>query len=67
MSFTSVVKNEVSKIEAIKTENIAELSAVVHNSETSDKQIWIPCSLIVSCWQTCDDASSSSSGHGIYS
>ena len=41
MSFTSVVKNEVSKIEAIKTENIAELSAVVHNSETSDKQIRI--------------------------
>lgn len=41
MSFTSVVKNEVSKIESIEAENIAELSAVVHNSETSEKQIRI--------------------------
>ncbi len=41
MSFTSVVKNEVSKIEALEAENIAELSAVVHNSEISNKQIKI--------------------------
>jgi len=41
MSFTSVVKNEVSKIDAMETENIAELSAVVHNSEISNKQIKI--------------------------
>ena len=41
MSFTSVVKNEVSKLEALEAENIAELSAVVHNSEISNKQIKI--------------------------
>ncbi len=41
MSFTSLVKNEVSKIEAIEAENIAELSAVVHNSEISNEQIKI--------------------------
>jgi len=31
MSFTSIVKNEVSKLEAIETENIAELSALIRN------------------------------------
>ncbi len=31
MSFTSIVKNEVSKLEAIETENIAELSAIIRN------------------------------------
>jgi len=31
MSFTSIVKNEVSKIETTETENIAELSAIVKN------------------------------------
>lgn len=31
MSFTSVVKNEVSKLETIETENIAELSAIIRN------------------------------------
>jgi len=41
MSFTSLVKNEVSKIESLEAENIAELSAVVHNSEISNKQIKI--------------------------
>ena len=41
MSFTSVVKNEVSKIDTIKTESIAELSAIIQNSEISKKQIKI--------------------------
>ena len=41
MSFTSEVKNEVSKIESLEAENIAELSAVVHNSEISSNQIKI--------------------------
>lgn len=31
MSFTSIVKNEVSKLETIESENITELSAVVRN------------------------------------
>lgn len=31
MSFTSIVKNEVSKLDTIETENIAELSALVRN------------------------------------
>ncbi len=31
MSFTSTVKNEVSKLDAIETENIAELSAIIRN------------------------------------
>lgn len=31
MSFTSTVKNEVSKLDAIETENIAELSALIRN------------------------------------
>ena len=31
MSFTSIVKNEVSKLDAIETENIAELSALIRN------------------------------------
>ncbi|MEG0909721.1 MAG: DNA-binding protein WhiA [Bacilli bacterium] len=41
MSFTSVVKTEVSKISGIKTENIAELSAIVKNSEISKEKIKI--------------------------
>ena len=40
-SFTSIVKNEVSKLETIQAENIAELSAVVINSIYNDKQIKI--------------------------
>ena len=39
MSFTSIVKNEVSKLKTIETENIAELSAIIHNSEISLNQI----------------------------
>ena len=39
MSFTSIVKNEVSKIDSLEAENIAELSAIIHNSEISNKQI----------------------------
>jgi DNA-binding protein WhiA len=41
MSFTSIVKNEVSKVDSLETEKIAELSAIVHNSEFSTKQIKI--------------------------
>lgn len=41
MSFTSIVKNEVSKLETIETESIAELSAIIQNSEFSLKQIRI--------------------------
>ena len=40
-SFTSIVKNEVSKLETIEAENIAELSAVVINSIYNDNQIKI--------------------------
>ena len=40
-SFTSIVKNEVSKLETIQAENIAELSAVVISSIYNDKQIKI--------------------------
>lgn len=32
MSFTSIVKTEVSKLDTIETENIAELSAIIRNS-----------------------------------
>ena len=41
MSFTSIVKNEVSKLDTIETENIAELSAIIHNSEISLNHIKI--------------------------
>ena len=41
MSFTSTVRNEISKIETLKGENIAELSAIVHNSEISLNSIKI--------------------------
>ena len=41
MSFTSIVKTEVSKINSIKTESIAELSAIVINSEIKNNTIKI--------------------------
>ena len=41
MSFTSTVKNEVSKIEINKLEKIAELSAIISNSATIDNDIKI--------------------------
>lgn len=41
MSFTSIVKTEVSKISGIKAENIAELSAIIMNSEYSKEKIKI--------------------------
>ena len=41
MSFTSIVKTEVSKIIALKQENIAELSAIVHNNEKTLEYIRI--------------------------
>ena len=41
MSFTSIVKTEVSKINSIKTESIAELSAIVINSEVKNNTIKI--------------------------
>ena len=31
MSFTSIVKNEVSKLDTIETENVAELAAMIRN------------------------------------
>lgn len=37
MSFTSVVKNEVSQLETIPTENIAELSAIIRNIGTREE------------------------------
>ena len=37
MSFTSVVKNEVSKIDAPETEKISELSAIIRNIGTITK------------------------------
>ncbi|HPF82641.1 MAG TPA: DNA-binding protein WhiA [Bacilli bacterium] len=41
MSFTSVVKNEVSKLNILEIEKIAELSAIIHNSEISLEHIKI--------------------------
>lgn len=41
MSFTSIVKNEVSKIESLKSENIAELSAIFRNISNIDGKIKI--------------------------
>ena len=41
MSFTSIVKNEVSKLNTIETENISELSAIIINNEISNNQIKI--------------------------
>lgn len=41
MSFTSIVKNEVSKLETLESENITELSAIVRNIGTVDDNIQI--------------------------
>lgn len=41
MSFTSIVKTEVSKLETIKTESLSELSAIVQNSDFSINHIRI--------------------------
>ena len=41
MSFTSIVKNEVSKLETIDSENISELSALVRNIGTYGDSIKI--------------------------
>src|SRR5574344_1696103 len=37
MSFTSIVKNEVSKLETSKLEKISELSAIIRNSSITEK------------------------------
>ena len=39
MSFTSQVKNEVSKLETLDVENVTELSALLQNSSTVDGEI----------------------------
>ena len=41
MSFTSVVKNEVSKLDTIETETISELSAIIRNIGTISENIKI--------------------------
>lgn len=41
MSFTSIVKNEVSKLETIESENITELSAIIRNIGIVDDKIGI--------------------------
>ena len=41
MSFTSTVKNEVSKLDTIETERISELSAIIRNIGTIDHTIKI--------------------------
>ena len=41
MSFTSTVKDEVSKLEVLPTEYITELSAIIHNIGIVDKTIKI--------------------------
>lgn len=41
MSFTSIVKNEVSKLELTKIESIALLSSIIRNSEKNDETIKI--------------------------
>ena len=41
MSFTSIVKNEISKIDGTTAENIAFLSAIVSNSDISLNKIKI--------------------------
>ena len=39
MSFTSTVKNEVSKLEITEIDSITELSAIIRNSGIIDKNI----------------------------
>lgn len=39
MSFTSTVKNEVSKLKVDEVEKITELSAIIHNEEINDNMI----------------------------
>jgi len=41
VSFTSNVKNEVSKLETLEHENVSELSAIVRNSEVGSEKIII--------------------------
>jgi len=41
MSFTSIVKNEISKLDTIEAENIAELSSIIRNIGIVDKCIRI--------------------------
>ena len=41
MSFTSIVKNEISKLDTIDAQNISELSAIVRNIGIVDKSIRI--------------------------
>ena len=41
MSFTSIVKNEVSKLETTKTEKIAELSAMIRTTRDPSENIKI--------------------------
>ena len=39
MSFTSMVKNEITKYESMRSENIAELSAILRNNSIIEKKI----------------------------
>ena len=41
MSFTSIVKNEASKLQQIKSEKISELSAIMQNAILSEESIKI--------------------------
>ena len=43
MSYTSTVKNEISKLEMNEAENISELSAIIHSIGTIDGNIKIVC------------------------
>ena len=41
MSFTSIVKNEISKLDTIEAENISELSAIIRTIGIIDENIKI--------------------------
>ena len=41
MTFSSTVKEEVSRLDTTKPENISELSAIIRNSASIDKSILI--------------------------
>ena len=41
MTFSTEIKNEITRLECSKTESIAELSAIVRNSASTSESIYI--------------------------
>ena len=54
MSFTSTVKNELSKLELTKVEEISLLSAILKNNAQIDKKIKISTFSTTKILQICD-------------